>query len=218
MKVVFVLILALVVSGRASADTQDFVERYPSLGKFRFKEPAPNIYFGFGLAPLEIVNSKTAISFSFFQVHWFNRWVDWEVFNASFGMTFAGDSTSNIRKFAFRSVPKFRVNPMFSFGPVIGYEFISFPEVDVRLEKESQFTPIDSFSSRGLIYGGAVSENFKFRDRYVIKATQFAYKQTYSTSHSQEGWNYVFLDANQNQRSAPVSAGWVYGIEFSFLF
>ncbi len=197
----------------------EILQEYPQLKRFVGGEPKLELKFGGGISPFQIVKDRVGFSLSLFQLHFrWDRWFDWEVFNASFGMTLGGDKTSKLQNFSFRTAPKFRMNSMFSVGPLVGYELISFPDVKAVQSKNNLSTKLEPFSSRGFVYGALVSETFKLSENFTLRTNQVFYKQNYPTGEIQDGWRYVFTDAAVNNDRSKISAGYVFLLEFALLY
>lgn len=195
-----------------------FLQDNPNLKKFVFEERKTNLHVGFGLSPFQIINTKPGVSLSLFQVHYINRWVDWELFNASLGLTFGGDKTSKLRNYVFRTTPKYPINSLFSIGPLVGYEFITFPQVKAKITNSRLETPNEPFSNRGYIWGAELTETFEFKSKFKLRASQIFYKQNYSTSKTPEGWAYTYSQASLNSDSSPIDPGYVFVIQLSLMY
>jgi hypothetical protein len=208
--------MALLVS--AVAGHAAILEEHPALEKFLFRESDSNLYFGFGVSPLSIIKNKAGYGVSIFQLHLIRGNLDWELFSASYAATISDQAETRLRAFTFRSAPKLRVFGTFSVGPVGGIEFVNFPDVQSRIRKDTLSTQPEAFSSRGLIYGFAFSENFKMGKSTSVKASQLIYRQNYSVTDSdQPGWEYFYESNALNRDKGPISPGWVFVLEFSLL-
>jgi hypothetical protein len=212
----FLLPLAFLVSRPAAA--LSFLEQYPDLKKYLYREPQSHLYMGLGVSPLSILKSSVYFTANIFQVHWINRWVDIEFFSASFGTTIGQTSYASSTHFTVRSAPKYRINDLLSVGPVVGYEFVEFPNLNARLFKGTLFSPMEPFSSQGWIFGGAVSETFHYSKDYIFKVVELVYQQTYPTDHTSEGWNFFYDQTSLNSNASPIQGGTVFMIEFSILY
>lgn len=194
-----------------------FLDTYPHLAKHLFEEPDTGIHFGFGVTPVRLLKNKAGLAVSIFQLHWMSSLIDWELFNASYGTTLAGDPFSKVNTFTFRTSPKFRVSNTISIGPVVGLEFVSFPEVRARLGRDGRFTPFEPFSAKGLIYGVMASQNFSL-GRTILKLNQVVYRQTYDPAGTFKGWGYFFEDNALNDDTSPIGPGVSILLEVSLLF
>ena len=216
------LFFSLIGAGRpahaSSSSGNSFLDEAPSLKKFVFTEPEPVFYLGFGVSPLAIMRSKVGFSANIFQLHWLGEWMDWEIFSASFGMTLTESQTQRSRQFTFRTVPKLRVTSFLSVGPMLGVEFISFPDLPSQLYRNGFATPSEPFSSKGLVYGAAVSETFAVGEKYLFKANQVVYRQSYSTSQADNNWSYIYADPALNKDQSLLSPSTVFMLEFSVLY
>ena len=193
---------------------------YPNLERLIYKEPDTHIRMGFGVSPLRIMKSKAGLAINIFQIHWAYRNLDWEIFSASFGTTLSSDPNTKVNAFTFRTVPKYKVNEMFSIGPVVGLEYVSFPDVQARIGKDNWYTPVEPYSSRGLIYGIDFSESVPFNSKFTLKLNQMIYKQTYSTVGTRDGWTYLYQGSSSglNDDPGPISPGIVFLMEFNLLY
>jgi hypothetical protein len=215
-RIVFSLLLAaLCVTPRAFGGILDST---PDLKQFLFKEPDSNFYFGFGVSPLSIMNSRFGFELDVFQLHYINSMVDIELFDAAFGIGLGNSDLSNSRTFTLRAAPKYRLGKFLSIGPMVGYEFVSFPSVESRIYKNNYFTPFEPFSGWGFIYGGAASETFSFGKDYIFKINEYVYQETYSTTSAGNGWAYNYQDSGIAASQAPIAPSTVFMIEFSLLY
>lgn len=195
-----------------------FLDENPTLQKFVYREPETHFYFGFGASPITVFHNRFGFAVSVFQIHFMSPLLDWEIFNASFGFTLADQNGIAGRTYTFRTVPKWRLGRTLSIGPLLGYEFVSFPSVTAYLEK-GLFTPVSyPFSASGPIYGFAISENFDAGTQYKFKINELAYRQNYSTTGTSNGWKYYYDQTSLNADQSPIAAGWVFAFEFSFLY
>lgn len=201
-----------------SASAQDVIEEFPSLKPHIYREPDSGFRFGFGVNPFVLVKDRMSFSFSLIQIHYQKSWLDWEILNTGFGLSISTRDEDRMQYFIFRTAPKVRLSSLISVGPLLGYEFVRFPEVKTRLQKGNFFTPIQEFSSDGLIFGGVLTQNFKFRSKYLIRLEQVFYKQNYSTGETQEGWEYIYLKDNIRQDKGSIKAGYVFGLGVSFIY
>jgi hypothetical protein len=215
-----VLLLALSVLFLSPRVSASIVDDFPNLSKYLYAQPASNLYFGVGITPLSIMASKPAVSISIFQTHWTWGLMDFELFNASVGITYSvKDSSTALTNFTFRSSPKLRITRNFSIGPLIGYEFVRFSAVNAKIINGTLATPVfEPFSSRGLIYGLLLSETFPIGQLYQLKANQVFYRQTYSTTGTFNGWQYLYASQALNADQSSIAPGSVFQLEFSFLY
>lgn len=199
----------------------NLVASYPHLKQYLFEEKDTLIRFGFGVSPLQIMKQKAAVGLSIFQVHLMTKRLDWEMFNGSFGMTISGEALSKMYSFNFRSFPKWRISDGFSVGFLVGYEFVSFPEVKAQLRNPTtaHATFVEPMSARGLIYGvGASQIMHTGKDDQLIRINEIVYKQNYSVLSSLYGWEYVYSDNALNTDTSPIESGYVFMLELSFLY
>ena len=194
-------------------------QTYPALLKYTSDEPISNVRIGVGLSPFGMIRDQFSFSANIFQFHWVTSVLDWEVFSVSYASTLGGDQFTKSKNFTFRTVPKVKINQTFSVGPLLGYEFVSFPDLHSVIYNGTLATPQENFSSRGLTYGGVLSETFKLNQDLDLKLNQVAYRETYSTTSAYaNGWVYRYTTAGLNQDQSPINPGWVFLLEFSILY
>lgn len=183
-------LLSIVFSSSANAS---ILEEHPALRKHLFVEPASDLYLGFSVSPIGVLESKAVHMLGLVQFHWIRGIADVELMSVHVGTTsisktdFAGS-----RHFLFRSSPKLRIFDFLSVGPLVGFEFISFPKIGVSLAKGGFSTPVEPFSAKGWILGALISETFAFQEKYLLKINQSVYWQHYSTVQTDDGWRYRF--------------------------
>jgi hypothetical protein len=210
----------LLLSAFAPRAHATFSEDFPGLSKLTFSETESRIYMGFGMSPFGILRNKASYSLSLIQVHWMRDDYDIEIFNASYGATLAADTpVTNLKTVLFYTAPKKKIFRSISAGPLLGLEFISFPEVIARIGNGTFFTPLQPFSTQKFIFGVAFSETFKVGEKSLLKANQLLYKQTYSPLESSvTGWNYYYDDNALNRSQDAIAPGWVFVLNFSLLY
>lgn len=213
--------LLLLASVLAMSDARaGFLDDFPALSKLTFSESESRLYMGFGLSPFGIMKNKASYSVSVIQVHWLKDDYDVELFNATYGATIAsGSPTTNLKTVSFHMAPKLRVFRSVSVGPLLGLEFVSFPDVRARIGNGTFFAPSEPFSTQGLIFGAAFSETFHVGEKGVFKVNQILYKQTYSPLESSvQGWNYYYENNALNRDQAPIAPGWAFILNISYLY
>jgi hypothetical protein len=196
----------------------DLVEEFPSLKKYTFREKESTLYLGFGISPLSLLGNQLFFTADIFELHFIRSYFDLELVNASFGVSLASNSSMNSKHFTFRTSPKYRVTPTISVGPMVGWEFVSFPGVTDQLYKNNFSAPDEPFSSQGFVFGGEANENFSIGSDYFLKVSQLVYKQTYSVTQTPDGWTYLFDDPNLQANPNTIGPGWVFMLEFSLLY
>ena len=199
----------------------DFLAEFPGLTQFVHREPRSQFYFGFGVSPVGIVDNRIIHSFSAFQCHYIDGLLDFEMFNATIALSSVSkEGFSSSRQLAFRSSPKLLLFGFLSVGPLLGYEYVSFPDVTSRLVKGSFATPYEPFSGQGLVYGAVVSQSFDFGDAYKIKLTQSLYRQTYDTHQTGTGWTHQFerRELEMDPDRTLIKPSLVFQLEVAFLF
>lgn len=194
-----------------------FLENYPNLKPYIYKEPGSGFYMGFGLIPIGVLKDKTLLAADFFQLHYINSNWDYQILGASYGVTRAQSTAYQSNNFTFTSHVKFKWGSLFSFGPLIGYEYVTFPNLDAKLIKSPYQTPYEAYSSRGMIYGGIVSETFAYKE-YLIQVSEVVYKQTYSNVKTKENWTYYYDSPDVRADPGLVAPAMVSMVEFSILF
>ncbi len=200
-----------------------FLDQYPHLKTFLYEEPRPSLFMGFGVSPVSFVKSKIYLTANLFQLHYIKDNWDIEIISASIGKTIAQDSMAEANHFTIRTIPKFKVYGVLSIGPIFGLEFVRFPGIKSRIYKDSWATKIETFSTMGSIFGIALCETFKFKEKYLFKINQLVYKQTYSTTTTEDGWKYLLFDEDDYELEneevlVTINSAVVYMLEFSILF
>jgi hypothetical protein len=194
-----------------------FLDTYPHLRNLLFREPDSGFRFGMGIEPIGMLKDRVYFSFNFFQVHYIKDRINWEVLNASYGQTIAQQSAFQSKNFVFRTAPKFRFSDMLSAGPLIGYEFLSFPNIKARLYKAPYISPSEPFSSRGMIYGFMASQTFHYKEN-LLQVSEVFFKQTYSVEETPEHWTYIYDDPNVQADQKLIGPNMVIMVEVSYLF
>lgn len=204
----------------ATVQASPFLEKYPELKSFVFVEPRTHFLFGFGVSPVSVHENRISFSGNIFQVHWIKEPFDLELFSASVGVSTGRNEYSGLRHFTFRMAPKLNIFQHLSVGPIGGYEFVSFPDVQVRLMKAGLFTPVEPFSSRGWIYGVMASQVFELGEGYLLRINESMYKQTYSTRMTSYDWEYVYIDPDiqNDSEHRTVKPSLVFSLEVSLLY
>ncbi len=215
----FCLALTLLVAPDEQAWAQRFSEQFPLLDSYRAKPKETGFYFGFGLAPIAYLNHTPDVAISLGQLHWRNDFLHWEVVNAMLGLTYLNaNSELNVIHYTFRSSLQLRLGKVLSFGPLVGWEFLSFPNVQVQTTQNNYITPQLPLATGGLIYGALLSEVFPLQDRYQLKINQVFYAQHYSTTLGAAGWSYVYNDPLLQADSSPIAAGIAVMVDFNLIF
>ncbi|MDR3607067.1 MAG: hypothetical protein P4M08_06780 [Oligoflexia bacterium] len=223
MKARWLLALTASVFAAASAHADSITTTYPDLEKFTYSEKASKIYFGFGLSPIAVVGNKLGLSIDLFQVHYIKGAYDFEILSATFGSAF-GSSVGSEQFFLLRTVPKFRILKNVSIGPLIGVEFVSYANVTEQLNKyvtlnNDLFAQPFTFTSTGLIYGGAISETLELGKSNLIKINEFVYQETYSYLGTNNGWTYYFNNQpSLNTDPSPIKPSTVFMLNISLLY
>jgi hypothetical protein len=197
---------------------QSFLERYPHLKKNTFAEPSSNLYLGFSVGIVGIVHDRMFFSANFFQVHYIRPYLDYEVLSISYGTTTANPSYVQSNHFVFRTIPKLRVTEHISVGPLVGYEYVSFPKINAVLYDGTYQTKTEPFSSKGLIYGVGASQDFITEAGTKIKINEMAYNETYSTKDAGRGWSYLYDSSALRADATPIKAGAMFLIEIGMIF
>ena len=210
---IFVALLAI----GARAEETSFLDAYPALKEYVYHEEPSNFYLGFGLSPIGVLKDRTVFSADFFQLHHISERWDYQILAASFGITRAQSSTYQSNNFLFTTSVQMRIGNTFSAGPLLGYEFVTFPSLNARLLKTPYETPSEAFSSQGLVYGAIVSQSFPYKS-YLIQISELGYQQTYSNRHSPENWTYYYNAPEVRQNPSLVGPSFVAKVQFSFLF
>lgn len=211
------------VRAAETAPSAPFLERFPGLKPLLFDEPRSSLYMGFGATPFSFAKNRYFFGASFLQIHFITGSWDIEALNLGVTFTIPQESYSKSRHFTLRSAPKLELIRGFSIGPVVGMEFVSFPEIRARVTKSSYASPFEAFSSSGLIYGAMLSQNVRLGPEgsgKLLKINQVFYRQTYSPTEAGNGWAYNFeqTDLEADAEKAPIRPDSVFLLEFAFLF
>lgn len=196
-----------------------FMESYPHLKNYIYKEPASGFYFGVGGSPVGVVADRMIFGVNFFQLHYLNDPWDVEILNAGYGFTRTGDTDLASDHFTFRTSLKYKFTKLISLGFTLGYELVSFQNVDAKLFKAPFVTQDwEPFSSRGWIYGIIASQTLPYKGKYLFRINEVVYKESYSVTETKEGWGYLFKNPSVQADSSRIEAGYVAAIEFSILY
>jgi hypothetical protein len=196
----------------------EFLEEYPNLEKFLFAERKSNLYFGFGLSPMTIQNSRIGFSANLLQVHYIRNAWDLELFSASFGITLAQQDYAQTRFYVLRTNPKYRIFRSVSIGPVGGIEFVTFPNLNSQLLHNGYVTLQENYSSYGFIYGAMLAQTFNIGQNHLLKINELFYFQNYPYKQSPQGWDYVFQTKDGQEPDVNlIKTSSVFALEISFL-
>jgi hypothetical protein len=201
----------------SQAPEPPFLESFPHLSEYLFKEPTSPYYFGLGLTPIGVLKDKVMLEANFFQIHYIDETMNWEIFSASFGNTVAQTGLYQSNHFIFRSSPKFFIGSVVSVGPLVGYEFVSFPNVTARLYKAPYIAPHEPFSSRGMIYGFMISQTFKYKSGH-LQVNEVVFKETYSVKETDQHWMYLFDQPELQANPDKIGPSTIMKVEISYLF
>ncbi|MBS1960067.1 MAG: hypothetical protein JST80_11375 [Bdellovibrionales bacterium] len=207
------------INSLESLDNRPFMERFPELTKFIHKEEASNLYFGFGVSPITLVNGKFGFAASIFQLHYLKDKWDTELLNLSFGKAF-GDALGKEDFFLLRMSPKYKIYKNISIGPLIGIEFVHFPDVKAALTKGGLFSQQFDYSTFGYFYGGAISQTFDIgtTGTNAIRVSAIYYKERYSVEETNNGWTYYFQQNSLNIDKSPIAPSSMFMLEISYLY
>lgn len=205
----------MLVVCRAHANITD---EFPSLKKYTFREKDTSFYLGVGVSPISLLSNQILFTANVFELHYIKSQWDFELLTASFGMSVSSSAGLNSNHFTLRTAPKYRINHTLSIGPLLGWEFVSFPNITARFYKGDLFSPDQPFSGNGLIYGGEANENFSIGSDYFLKISQVCYKQTYSVTQTPEGWTYYYDRPDIQANPSTIGPGWVFMLEVSLLY
>ncbi|MGZ3744210.1 MAG: hypothetical protein ACXVB1_09850 [Pseudobdellovibrionaceae bacterium] len=200
------------------AEGESFLDKYPLLKKNLYNEPNSNLYLGFSVGILGIVHDRMYFSANFFQLHYMSSYWDSEILSVSYGTTTANPSYVQSNHFVFRTMPMYRLTRFWSFGVVGGYEYVSFPQISTVIFDGIYQTKTEPFSTSGVIYGFAASQNFESESNYKFKLTESVYKESYSTENAGHGWKYLYDSTALRKDTTPIKAGVVMLVEAGFVF
>jgi hypothetical protein len=210
-------------------DEGSIVDRFPELGSFIREEQASGLYFGFGVSPVTLVNGKFGFAASIFQLHYMKKSWDIELVNLSFGTAF-GDTLGKEQFFLLRAAPKFKIYRNISIGPLLGIEFVQFPNVTAAVTKnvditgdgvpENAFTEQFDFSTFGYFYGGAISQLFEMGPRHdkAIRVSALYFQERYSVTETRNGWTYYLQPNELNFDKTPIAPASMFMLEISYLY
>jgi len=201
------------------SNSAPFLETFPQLKDYLYEEPHSGFYLGHGGSPIGLIGSTYMFTVDIFGLHWIKDRYDIEGINISYGLGRGSSSEFTSQRFTFRAAPKYRVLGPISIGPLIGYELVTFPDVDARIFRGGFIEPnSEPFSGRGWIYGIAASQTFPYNKKYLFKLDESIYKENYSTKTTSEGWSYIYDDPKVQLDNSQIAAGTVMMIEASFLY
>jgi len=219
--ILFTFFAKNIFASEASANVigeQTFLDKYSHLKENLYQEPESGFYLGLSAGVLGVVSNNMFFSLNFFQLHYMSdRW-DNELFSATFGMTTSSAAYLQSNHFLFRTIPKYRWNSFLSLGPLLGYEYVSFPNISVTIYKNGLTTQPEPFSSSGPIYGFAVSQNFKMDSGTKIKVTELLFQENYSTTSAGSGWSYLYANQALRADTSTIQSGTVFAIEVGFYY
>lgn len=220
MLILLILTLPLAGSDDEGVKKSDFLTQNPHLNQFIYQKHHSQIYLGMGITPIAMTDNRFVFAGSLFQLHYITDNLDIELLNFIVATSQAEDSMFTSYHFMIRTAPKFRVYKALSIGGILGWEYVTFPEVNKKEYKDQYFTPLEPFSSHGPILGVILSQQFHYSKNYIIKLNQFLYRQFYSVEESTRGWKYWFEDVRiqEDPDKKEVSGGFVGGFEISILF
>ncbi len=206
--------------GTTAVTAKSFLQKFPNLKQYVFKPPKSGFYLGMGLSPIGFASNRYIFAADFFQVHYLTANWDIELLNASYAVTRAQSSEFESDDFTFRSAAKYRITDTLSAGPLLGFEFVSFPKVGSHIVSPTTDleTKDQPFSSHGLIYGAMVSETYPYKKNYYIQINEMAYQETYSTTKTAQNWIYLYDDPSITGNHNLIGAQLVYMLGFSFLY
>ena len=205
-------------STEAAPVEQSFLDKYPHLKQNLYQEPNSNLYLGFSVGLLGVLKDRMFFAANFFQVHYITSFWDYEVLSVSYGTTTANPSFVQSNHFIFRTIPKYRITDHISVGPLLGWEFVSFPQVKAVLYDGTYQTKSEPFSSSGLIAGIAASQNMTTDAGTKIKVNELIYKETYSTKDAGRGWSYLYDNQDLRSDTTPIDAGIMFLVEVGMMF
>jgi len=221
--ILFTFIAIFYISADINASDKlesEFLKENPSLNQFIYETPHSKLYIGVGVTPLAMTDNRFVFAGSLFQLHYISNLIDIEIFNISVGINSAENDMFSSYHFIFRTAAKMKINKSLSLGGIIGWELVSFPKVNKKEYNGRDFTPMEPFSSSGLILGVIVSQEFTYFDDYLIKINGFIYREFYSVEKTRYSWTYWFEEEEiqQDPDKKAIAPGFVGGLELSILF
>ena len=200
-----------------NSDTQ-FFNQYPHLKDNVYKEPESHLHLGISGGLIGFVANRIFFSANFFQVHYITENWDNELFSTAYGSTTTQPSNVKSDHFIFRTVPKYRFNKYVSLGPLLGYEYISFPNISAVQVQNGKSTRSEPFSTYGTIYGVSAAETFSLEGGSLLRITEIVYQETYSVTSAGGGWTYQYNVPALNTSQSTIAPGVVTSIEIGILF
>lgn len=198
-----------------------WIEERPHLKPLLHVEPKSNFQLGMGISPLTMSDGKLIHGISLFQIHWTYSIADIELLSTAIGISSTAKTEyAGSRHFWIRTSPKFRPFPFLSIGPVAGYEFVLFKDVEVRQTNGTFTTPLEPFSSSGFFYGGMATQTFSLSSGYQVRVSEIIVKETYSITDPGNGWafDYARPELAADPDKTPIKPNLLFMIEVSFLF
>ncbi len=202
------------------AEEKSFLDTFPNLKQYVYQPPKSGFYLGMGLSPVGFAANRFIFTADFFQLHYLSENWDFELLNAAYGFTRAQSSEFESTNFTFHSSAMYRFSKTFSAGPLLGYEFVSFPNVGSHIVSPTTAleTNDQPFSSHGPIYGAMISETYPYKKNYLIQINEMAYQETYSTTRTAQNWIYLYDDSRISADHSLIGAQIVYMLGLSFLY
>lgn len=206
-----------------STSSQPATATFPELKKFVFEEPHSNYYMGFSIAPIGIMSGRMFYGAGLFQVNYQGKKIDWEIFNATVGVSSAQNTLASSKQFIFRTAPKYRVSKNISLGALVGLQFLEFSNIQYKIEKNINGvikTPDipETFNASGLIYGAVASEYFSLSSGYKLRISQIYYVENYSVTDAGNGWVNNFTYDGGSFDTSIIKPSSVVMLELALLF
>ncbi len=196
----------------------EFLQKFPQLQQYIYKEPSSHFYQGISGVPVGFLKDRVMFAVNFFQIHYLTSDWDYELFSVTFGTTTTKPSYVQSDHFIFRTFPKYRINETWSIGVLAGFEYVSFGKISSKLYKNGWETPEEGFSSKGVIWGGGLTQTYSLESGNKFRVSEVAFKQTYSTTSADHGWAYLYSNQSLRQDTTPIDAGMVIMIELGILY
>jgi hypothetical protein len=202
-----------------SVKAENFLDQFVNLKAFLREDSVSFFRVGFGVVPFRGSQQKAGLGLVPFSASLFTSFLDWNFLSTSVGYGFLGsDNATNFISVSLKTALKWRFSSVFSLGPVVGIEFVSYPFVSSRIFKNHYATPYEPFSVAGPFFGGVLSEVFSVASDSWIQLNQMVFIQKYRIQSLADGWTHVFEKASFNKDSSSLNPGLVFLIEVCLLF
>ncbi len=215
----FLVILLALIFQTASPALADFLDDFPALKSFIKPESSTHFQLGFGIIPFVDSGSKAGMGVIPFSATVRSSFLEWNFLTASAVFGFLGQGSQNNRvTVEFRTAVKIRITETFSIGPVIGGEFLTFPDISAKLYRNNLASNSEPFSVNGWVVGVIASQNLGLWPNLSLQINESYVLQKYDPVKLQWGWKPVFDASNLNQDPSSLAATPSFRIEICLLY